>query len=129
MALMRGSVVRRQQTQMAIYVMYYAHKWIGREVKGWMDKFRNEWILQACSRMPFGAQKIKGGMGWMLIACGGERDLQAVRKVLSSWLAKTNLSQVPKRRCTLSLDHPSWLQKHSHSFIFIHHSVPRGFLT
>ena len=58
-----------------------------------------------------------------------ERDLQAVRKVLSSWLAKTNLSQVPKRRCTLSLDHPSWLQKHSHSFIFIHHSVPRGFLT
>ena len=51
------------------------------------------------------------------------------KKSVIIMLAKTNLSQVPKRRCTLSLDYPSWLQKHSHSFIFIHHSMPRGFLT
>ena len=73
-------------------------------------------------------------MGWMLIACCSEemreRLLASCKKSVIIMAGKNaNLSQVPKRRCILSLDHPSWLQKHSHSFIFIHHSVPRGFLT
>ena len=73
-------------------------------------------------------------MGWMLIACCSEekreRLLASCKKSVIILAGKNaNLSQVPKRRCILSLDHPSWLQKHSHSFIFIHHSVPRGFLT
>ena len=73
-------------------------------------------------------------MGWMLIACYSEekreRLLASCKKSVIIMAGKNaNLSQVPKRRCILSLDHPSWLQKHSHSFIFIHHSVPRGFLT